>query len=295
METRRTEYQTREEQYAARKVGGSDAAIIMGCYGSIPELWERKVWGHTVEQTEAMAWGNRLEPLIGDVYRDETDRVLRRRVEPSIWTHPDIQYMTCIPDGFVIVTDRDSTGLWEAKLVGGHMASRWRDGVPRGVWVQCQHNMAVTGLEWASVAALIADDWRLMWADFDRDDEFIANELIPKEEEFWGYVTRKECPPVDGEPSTAAVLGRLYPDEDGETVDLPPEAADWDALFRQAKAYVTEWGAQQKLMENKIREAIGKHSYGSTPGAVYSLHKVERKGFEVNPSSYRKLHRKEVK
>lgn len=57
-------------------------------------------------------------------------------------------------------------------------------------YIQMQHYMAVTGWEMWHLAVLIGNE-RFLWYDVPRDEEYIKV-IIEKEEEFWGYVQRRE-------------------------------------------------------------------------------------------------------
>ena len=74
-------FNAREDWLEARHdgIGGSDAAAIIGVdpYKSALEVYADKL-GLTdgKKDTEAMAWGRRLEPLVAEAYGEETGRDL---------------------------------------------------------------------------------------------------------------------------------------------------------------------------------------------------------------------------
>ena len=83
---------------------------------------------------------------------------------------------------------------------------------------------------------------------------------------FWGHVTRREPPPVDGSDATSRLLSRLYSDPTDDAIVLPPEAAEWDAKLLAAKLAIISAEAIKTECENKIKAALGNATVGKIPG-----------------------------
>ncbi|MGV9742820.1 YqaJ viral recombinase family nuclease [Nocardia farcinica] len=185
-------------------LGGSDCSAVMGMskYETPYTVWEDKTGrAPEVDESEAMLWGNLLEPVI----RAEAMRrlgltftlpgTLRSLTRP--WQRANLDGLAS--DG----------GIIECKNTGAWMAPHWDGQVPDHAELQCQHNMAVTGATHAWVAGLVGGD-RLVIARVDRDDELI--ELIVREESrLWHECVLTDTPPpMDASEVTRAALIRRF-------------------------------------------------------------------------------------
>ena len=116
--------------------------------------------------------------------------------------------------------------------------------------------------------------------------------MVAKLDEFWGYVERREMPPVDESEATAKALARIYPEDDGETVDLPIEASKWDEELEEIKARQKKVKEERTALENKIKAALGVATFGQLPdGGRFSWKLQERSGYTVKPTQFRVLKR----
>lgn len=199
------------EWAAARRsgIGGSDAPIVVGesPYRSAYELWAEKVGLiPRPEQTEVMAWGHRLEPLVAAAYTEATGRRLRRvrrllRSRGRPWQ----------------IASLDRAVIGERRLVEikTTRSPRWdgADPVPPDVLAQVEHYLAVTGWEVADVAVLVAgSDLRII--EVGRDDAYIRD-LVEIEADFVRRVETRTPPPLDASEATRRALALLHPREIG--------------------------------------------------------------------------------
>lgn len=297
-----TTYASREDWLAHRHegIGASEAATILGVnpYQSPFALWAEKLGltdGPT--ETDAMRWGLKLEPVVAEHYATETGR---RVIAPAPWTvyvstaHP---WLRCTPDRFVCDDARPaSDGVLELKTAHQRMAEHWEEEPPLRYVIQVQHQLAVTGHQWGSLAVLIGGQ-TFRWVDIERNDDFIAV-LLEREAAFWQRLVDREPPTVDGSESARAALAKLYPRErpDIDAVVLPPEAEDWDAIRQQALADIKAAEARKAEAEAHLKALIGEAPVGVLPtGVRYTWQTQERKGYVVEPSSTRVLRRLEAK
>jgi putative phage-type endonuclease len=247
--------------------------------------------GDDDEASEAMRWGRVLEPLVIKAFQEETTRDVIRGgdlLRSSRWP-----WMICTLDAtqFAFAEhEQDGPGDLEVKCTGWRMAE-WTSGCPKHVWVQIQHQMAVTGHKWASVAALLGGV-RFVWQDIPRDEGFITGTLVPELRDFWTRVESRNPVSPDGSESSAAALRALFPQDSGEIVALPGWVIDLDnrreALLAERK--VRE--AEIKEISNKIKAEIGLASVGLVAnGARYSLRLEHRSGHHVDAYDTRILRR----
>lgn len=271
-------------------IGGSDAAAVLGVspWKSRFALWSEKVGLVTdsIEETEAMEWGKRLEGPIGEKYADVTGRIVSRAPE-VVRTHPLMPYMLGTVD-FDVIDPKRGPGILEVKTLGLFRADEWNDEPPIHYAVQLQHYLAITGAAWGSFAALIGGQ-RFVWCDVERNPTFI--EALEAEcESFWDSVVKGIAPPVDGSESTSEALKRLYPKDTGRLVELPAEAESWWAEAQRCKDQIKALETATREAENKLKAAIGDASEAIVPGGPrWSYRLQSRAAYTAEASEYRVL------
>jgi len=277
-------------------LGASDAAAAIGVspWKSRFSLWGEKtglVEPPDLSEKEAVQWGTYLQPRIAEVYAERTGRIVRQNRADIARHHPDHPWMWATPDA----SQRENggaIGCLEIKTTNAFAGDQWSDEPPLYYQCQLQHQLAVTGYEWGTLCVLIGGQ-KLVWFDQPRHDRFIAA-MIEKEAEFWALVVSQTPPPVDGSADTAEALKRLYTAEDGTTIDLPAEAAEWDRELRQAKEQIKALEGIKREMENKLKGALGQATYGLLPdGGRYQWKERERneQAREARTITYRELRR----
>ena len=303
------DYGTREQWLAARakSIGASESAAMFGLAPPGREtpysLWARKsgLYLPTNDYNEAMEWGHLHEPLIADVYQRRTQHRLWAPPSPyCVAVHPKLPFLTATIDRWIIYApEYPGQGELEIKNVSA-FAQDWRKDdviqVPLYVQVQVQHQLAVTGFRWASVAALIGGN-RLEIIPVERNDEFIEA-LEDKAADFWRRVERGDPPPLDGyEASTKAVKSR-HPDDNGESIELTTTAADLWQELQQAKEAEEKAKLRADQAENRLRDLIGPNTYGVLPdGRRLTLFTTVKPGYTrtVGPQKYRSLRLEKVR
>lgn len=280
-------------------IGASEAAAIIGAspWASALSVWARKLGlDDEAADNEPIEWGQALEPVIADKYARVTGRALADFGRLTVLVSGTWPWMRCTLDRVILDGSRYD-GVLEIKTTGAQMARKWEDeGVPRHYYLQVQHQLAVTGYRWGSIAVLIGGQ-KFRYADVPRDDAVIA-ELVEAERAFWhGHVLTQEPPQPDGTEQTRALLARLYPTPttpDAPPVVLPPDAAEWDAQRCEAEAQLKHWNAKKNEAENRLKAAIADAPGGQIPGgAVYLWTPQARNAYSVPASTTRVLRRKE--
>lgn len=285
----------------SRGIGASDAAALLGLsrYKNAFELWHEKKGLIPPPEGETFARnvGLMLEDPIAEMYRQETGRAVRRPKTGmfELQRHPDLPFIVATLDGrtdLPDIADGEDDVPWECKTAAFIKSADWEHEPPLEYIVQVQHQMAVTGKKWASIAALVGGV-AFRWADIQRDDEFIAN-LLQIETEFWESIQRDEPPPPDGSEITREVIKKLVPREILATpATLPAEAVDWDAARQGAKEEIAKWEAVKQEAEARIKLAIGEHAGSAIlpNGARYTYKTINKKPYTVTPKPYRELRR----
>lgn len=295
-------HRTRETWLQARAgtIGASASPTIMG-----ENRWETplQLYGRLTGdlppkgETQAMKMGHRLEPVIARLYIDETeDRILEDPGEFTIQRHPDFPWLHATVDRFVVEVvlaseprEERGYGVLEEKAPGAHMADDWAEGIPLSVQIQIQHQLAVTGLEWGSAAALIGGQ-QFVWGDVERNQPFI-DELLRQTYEFWERVNNRQAP--EAQAADVATLRLLHADyTPGTVIQLGDDATDHDTMRTKALADINLAEQARDWHTAKILEEMGDNETGELHnGGSYTWKTVKRKGYSVDPTSYRQLRR----
>lgn len=297
---------SREAWLAARRngIGASESAALFGLspYQSRLSLWLVKAgrlpdWEPSGDALERLEWGQVLEGPIADVYQRRSGRTVWRFSPYCIATHPTLPCMFATPDGFIIeAPDRASKGLAaEGTLQIKNTANvydsdSWSAGVPMYVQCQVQHELAVTGREYATVATLANGNKLLTW-DIERNEGFIA-ELLVQVERFWESIARGEQPEPDGHPRTLEALAKLHPLDNGCVVDLPPAAVEAWAQLEKAKQAIKDAKRKADEAEARLKAWMGPNTFGVLPGGLKLSYKTIENGggtYTTAPYKYRVL------
>lgn len=255
------------EWHEARRqgMGGSDAAIPFGLspFMDAFELFAiKRGTAPPKEMTEAQSWGLALESAI------RTEFMARRgchihMAKPMTRNANLPSFMFANVDGLVVDKTILGMGVFEAKNLS--QFTSLKDGLPEHIWLQVQHNMAVTNLDWAAVAILVGGQ-RLETFDVQRDEEAI-DLLVDGETEFWRRVELNDPPPPSGLASTSALLRKLYPEGNGRTVILDdPAAATCARFYDECKTQVKEISKTAAAYQQDFIQRLGKNEVAVIPG-----------------------------
>jgi len=279
-------------------IGASESAAIFGVgyKSSSPiTIWNSKVGGPSLEFDEPtlkrMNRGKRLEPFIAGEFSDETGILVEDPGDYAIYRSNDKPWMGASIDRVAVHPEFGPIPL-ELKAVNGRFRSEWDDEEPPLKYVvQCQHQMYVTGTDHCYLVGWIGGD-ELAVRLLERDDKFLSA-MLPVLEAFWRHVEDRTMPPVDDSEATKAILGMIYPRDDGDEVSLPIEAAEWDRELLEVKDSLKQLESRKTLLENQLRAAIGEASKGVLPGGGggYSWKKQFRAEHVVAASEFRVLRR----
>lgn len=297
------DYGTREAWLKARLsgIGASESAALFGLspYHGRLSLWLEKTgrvpqWEPSGDDAERLEWGQLLEAPIATAYERRTQRKLWAFSPFCMARHPQHGVMFATPDRFIIeAPDRGREGLsQEGSLQVKNTANMWSEEgwgggmVPQHVQVQVQHELACTGREYGAVATLANGNKLMMW-DIERNDEFI-DELEIQCEMFWEDVLAGRQPKADGHPRTREALKRLHPLDNGQTVDLGPDAmAVWDDLIG-VRQVLRNAEKRKDELEAQLAVAIGANTFGLLPdGRTVSYKTTTRAGYVVEQCTFR--------
>lgn len=232
MLTRATTYESRDAWLAARKVGSSDVAPILGLspYRTAWDVYARLVEGDRgPDAGPAAARGTLLEPVVLRRYSEATGIRLTRPPPHTLYTRDE--WATASPDaladGLVVEakTDRDRSRWGEPTTI-----ERWTDEAASIVrpdyYLQTAHQMYVLDLPAADLAVLVPGDdpflpelriYRLV-RDLDVEQRLVATLRA-----WWErHVVARVPPPLDGSDAASRHLATQH--REGTRAATPAEA-----------------------------------------------------------------------
>lgn len=248
-------------QLRRKGLGGSDAGSVAGFskYRSPISVWLEKTGKvePSQEESQAARFGRKLEPVVADEFAERTGL----KVEPihEMLQHREYPFMLANLDR--LIYEDGKQGVLECKTADKYFASEWDDEkIPDHYYLQVQHYLAVTGLQFAYIAVLIGgNDFRHKRVD--RNDEVISH-LIRIESDFWRLVEEDIPPALDGAESTADMIKQLYPESNGQEIILPDEAVEWLEQYHAAAVRIKEYELLKTEAHNKIMYAMKDYAIG---------------------------------
>lgn len=248
-------------------IGASESPVIVGvgyANESLPVLWDRKV-NPTREEIdrEDFEWGHAIQPIALKMFARKTGLNVRDIGQYTVTRHPEYPWIGATLDA--VADDPNGLAVVEAKNVGQYNAKEWSEPEPPlRVQVQIHHQMLAACANVGYAVACVGGN-KLVWKRVERNQRFI-DALIPKLAEFWGYVERRELPPVDESYATARLLSMLWPLDKGTTIVLGDEAREWDVQLVKAKADIKEAEAREAKYSSLLKAAMNEHTFAEIPG-----------------------------
>lgn len=262
-------------------VGGSDVAAIMGIspWKSPLEIWLEKTGMATAPDLsgrESVAMGNELEGDVIQMYKRRHPGCRARRVNAVLvsnarpWAQASLDGITYDPE----------LGWGVLEIKTGSRDSEWTDGVPLHYLTQVTHYLAVTGYEFADVAALIGDhglhyhEFRVM-----RDEEDLQA-VVEAVDEFWADCVEKgQMPPyVSALPSEGKALYEIYKRSDQEMKPSDAERTDWLAeQVSEINEQAQRDRARKNECTNELKRLIGDNKGIITPEYLITWVRSEKR------------------
>ncbi len=260
---------TREDwlEWRRRGIGSSDITAILGlsAWDSPLSVYLKKV-GELPEDEENdfMLCGTLLEDDVAELFEIKTG--LKPRNRYAILQHPEYPWALANLDRTLPAENGAFPGVLECKTAGITKRGDWQDDeAPAHVVYQVQWQLFVTGYEWGYAAALIGGN-EFRYTRIERDEELIGI-LRDRAEEFWGYVERRELPPIeDGSSATQAALAHLYPESTEASVLLSDDARF--LLEQREIAAREEREAKERKAEfdTRLKALVGEAAEAFLPG-----------------------------
>lgn len=274
------EFKNHEEWLSIRSkyIGGSDSGAVVGMnpYKSRYTLWAEKTGKIPEFQGNITTKvGAYLEQLVADMFEEETGKKVRKKNRTMV--NEEYPFACANVDRLVV----GEKALLEIKTTNSlplMKKLRSSDEFPEAYYAQVVHYLAVTGLEKAYLAVLInCREFKVY--ELERDQAEI-DALMGAEKEFWKLVENDTPPAADGDASTSETLTTLYPESNGETVNLfgfDNDLKQYTDLQAQIKALT----ALKDEMANKVKEYMKEASRAESDKFKVSWASSVRRTFDA--------------
>jgi predicted phage-related endonuclease len=200
-------------------------------------------------------------------------------------------YLTATLDRVIEPTDSTPEGVLEIKTTGAQNESDWETEPPIYYLCQLQHQLLVTGMGWGSLAVLIGGQ-KFRYFDLPRNEDF-CRFLIRELSAFWNLVESRTPPPPDGSHSTRESLHRIFRRESLDlVVGLPQESQQWAERLDAVKAQTKLLQDEQRLLENRIKAAMGEASKGLLQDGTAFTWKVQQRAEHIVAGSECRVRRR---
>lgn len=254
----------------SRYLGGSDSASVvdMNPYKSMYSLWAIKT--KKVPEFEGNLTtevGSYLEEFVAKLFEKETGKKVRK----CNYTMVNDKYPFACANVDRLIVGEDA--LLEIKTTNSlPTMKKCKNGEFPDAWYsQMTHYMAVLELKKAYLAVLV--NCREFYIFELERDEGEINALMKAEAEFWEYVKSGEPPMADGSASTSETLRTIYPESNGETVDLMAFESDLQQ-YKHLASLEEDYKKMKDEVANRIKGFMGEAAKG------------ESKSFKVSYTSY---------
>ena len=190
-------------------IGGSDAAAILGLspFKTNVEVWEEKVSIKTpddISDKPQVEYGKNAEDLLVKLFALDYHQYEVKIDKETVYKR---NFMFASLDGELINKETGEQGIYEGKTTEIHnhtLMSKWNKQIPDYYYTQLLHYFLVTDRTFAYCKAqiktigsngeleIITRHYPYLRKDLLEDLKY----LYLKEKEFWGYVERKQRPPL---------------------------------------------------------------------------------------------------
>lgn len=260
-----------------RGIGGSDAGAVLGVnpYATPLSVYLTKKGKSTFKGNAATRTGQLLEDPIRRCVETELGVEIAK---PEVtYIHPRYSFMLANLDGLMDTGKGITLNGCILQGVGGWECKTSQEGagftettVPPQYYAQVQHYMAVTGLKWFVLTALLMNEGKERHYVITRDEDYIAK-IVDAEEAFYKeHIQADVAPAPTGNEYEAAMVNALGLSEQGapsEQLQLPPEREADLAKLEEIKSTIKDLEAQKNAIEEQLKldmDALGEGAKKTT-------------------------------
>lgn len=192
-------------------IGASDSSAIVGMnpYKTNVQLWEEKTGrkqAEDISNKDYVKYGIDAEEHLRELFKLDYPQYAVDYNQFELHKNAEYPFIFATLDGELIDLETGERGILEIKttnILQSMQKEKWNDRLPDNYYIQCIHQLLVTGWEFAIIKAhlrqIYGDEVRITTrhytikrAEVLEDIEYLKNEEI----RFWEFVQRRECPPL---------------------------------------------------------------------------------------------------
>lgn len=210
--------------------------------------------------------------------------------------------MASTPDSFIYGPGEPGPGTGQIKAPGEKVyRTEWvEDGVPAppiSFVVQTMIDAAFSGCSWGVLIAIVVNyGIKVKMFRINVRADFIA-EARRLAKDFWRRVEQNDPYPFDFA-ADGALIASLYSDDDGSIIDLSNDRRMLEVLAqRESEKEIERAGSEaknrRKILDTEIIARLGNATGATVNGVTVTAATTRRKGFSVEPTSFRTIRIKE--
>ena len=228
------------------------AALNLNPYKTALNLWASKpgIYEEPYQSNRYCEWGRIMEPVLLDYYQKQYE--CKVQTVPYILQSTQYNFICGNIDGVAIFPD-GSKKIIEVKTTSSINESEWKDGgCPIYYYTQIMLYEWLTGVHAGQLIVLIGgNDFRVVDIPYNQD---VVDAILAQCVNFMTHVaTRQPLPPVAKDSS---FLGKLYPQSNGNVVQLEGSFAEKLAQLEALKQKENEIKAAKDTIEAEIKQAM---------------------------------------
>lgn len=266
-------------EFDMNKLITSDIPVLMGqsSYKSPFTLFhEKKENVEKQDDTFYKTLRKHIFELIAKIYTEETGKDIQI-------TYPETNFHTqrfylCDPDAMIVESGKLIKPV-KFEFFNFIDSQEIENGsIPLSTMLEIQAQIASFKLSEMDLACIYKNS-KFAIINIEKNDQLIK-EIEKAFDEFHIFLTNDTPPPVDYQDSTKQCLNKLYPEDNGETIELSKEAIEEGIKLEKIKKQIKELTEKDKtLCENIIKKCIGDNTFGRCDQFTYSWKTTSRKGY----------------
>lgn len=181
-------------------------------------------------------------------------------LQEEVVRHPKYPFLIGNTLGYVL--EGDKKGLLMLKLASDFERKEWKSWqLPLAEEMKMQHNLNCFGAEFGYIVALIGN--HVLEVRRVEREPLKVDILMEACIDFWGYVERKEMPPMDGSKAAEEWLKQEYPEAvEREEIRLPDKVLPLIEEHEKAKEELKEKQEEVRRIENQLKLFMGENERG---------------------------------
>jgi predicted phage-related endonuclease len=242
--------------------------------------------------------GHLIEPVVTELFYNAY--LVDHPEDKIILWNPYMIYQHKIMDHHLSTPDRlfwsEKDGLGVVELKSSEDYDGWAEQCPDYYYLQVQHQLYVTGLNFAYIAVILGLN-SFKYFRIDRDEDCIRNMLTMCDRFYFDFFIKDILPPIDGSEASAEYLKKAWPEAKADSyLNLEDPFINAAELYLACKAREKEAKAEADYYSNLLKDQLKDNEKGFlSNGTTVTWSTVSRKGFWSPDCTYRKFDVKPLK